>query len=809
MRLVAALAVCMAGLGLTACDSSGGERTQVMVVVDAEPGVRERTEEVEIEVDAASGEDEDGNDWEPRVQRNLTPGSGVGWPLEIALVPRDDNTRRVYRVVATALGEDGEPVAEARAIGGYEHGKTLTLLLLFEDDCIDRFCDDRHTCRAGDCVDALADPDRLPDYQRDEDGVPVRTPFWEVDAGGAGAGDAGGEADAAIDAGRDGGTTVGNECEQHAQCNDRNACNGLERCVRNRCQAGTAFDCPALDDPCRQNVCVDDGGAAACEPQAANEGESCQAGDESSEPQTSCARDYVCAAGECEPQTVEDCVAAAQCEALAGCSPDEGCLLAPLPATTECDDGDPCTQDDRCSGTDASCAGVAFSCDDRVACTVDTCDGAGGCTHTPSDALCSGPCRSGTCDAAMDCLNVTFTQDFRSCDDSDAATSTDMCYRGECVGGIERAPSASCAVAGCDCSSFGTVRDLEFVGGAYTALIEGAQSGASSCTNGTVSIVYDVTPEALTPYATDTANGAISESSSDLGFGFVVSNTHIGLVNTTTRAVDWLDTPVGVAIAAQTPLITSFRGIARHFEGSVVSNRESHLWLWGNDTATVSTSRVVHCSSCTGTVIGGGCDPALVCSYGSGYPTSSIGAVAPYTNAALSTVYGGVLQLVNHPSGTPRKRVYEDGPGKDYLATAIEVDDADGAWTGALRLSGAGQVLVHGTGGTNLRVCTDATNSGDSSCVPITGLPNQSVRNYLRSAMGSNNTAVFMLANTGNAYFLLVLAVGVDPTVGGNWREIPLANSGTTVANAVAAGPTSFMVLGRSANVPYVWVWSP
>jgi hypothetical protein len=326
-----------------------------------------------------------------------------------------------------------------------------------------------------------------------------------------------------------------------------------------------------------------------------------------------------------------------------------------------------------------------------------------------------------------------------------------------------------------------------------------------------VSIVYDVTPEALTAYATDTTNGAISEASSDLSFGLAVSTTHIGALNTTTRTVDWLDTPLGMAIAAQTPSITSFRGVARHFEGSVLTNRETHLWLWGNDTTTASNSRVVHCSSCTTVVIGGACDPDLVCSYGAGFVGSSVGAVAPYTNSALTTAYGGVVELVNFPSGVTRKRVYEDGSGaaKDYIATTIEADDVDGAWTGALRLPAAGQVLVHGTGSTNLRLCTDAANGGDATCAPITGLPNQSVRNYLRSALGTSNSAVFMLANTGNAYYLVMLPVGLEPTDGNNWREILLANSGTTVANAVAAGPDSFMVLGRSGNVPYVWSWSP
>jgi len=813
MKRSAGLAACAL---LAACGSGQDPRTQVMVVVDAQTQVRALAREVDVEVRTGAGAIAD---WDVRLRRNITPGEGVEWPLEIALVPRDGDADRVYMVAATARGEDGEAVAEVRAISGYERAKTLSLLLLFEDSCLDRalLCGDEQTCRGGACIDAHVDAGDLPIYERDEDGEPVRKPFWHSDgcAGDGGSGD-GGSADGGSGEGGGGGgggtggtaPRPGDDCTVHADCNDGDPCTGTERCVRNRCQEGTPFECPASGEPCRENVCVDDSSTATCEAQDAREGESCQEGDASSEPQASCARDYVCTAGACEPQTVESC-AADQCAALAGCDPADGCVLQPLAATTECDDGDPCTQDDLCTGTDASCAGTAYSCDDSVACTVDSCDGAGGCTRVATDALCSGPCKSGTCEMTMGCLNVTFATDFTDCSDGDATTSADMCYRGECAGGSERAPTASCAVAGCDCTGFGSVRDLEYVGGMYAGLVEAAQSGAAgNCTSGTVSLVYEVTPAALTAYGTDTPNGAISESSSDLAAAYAISSAHVGVLNTTERTVDWLGTPVGDALAAQTPSLGSFRGVARHFEGSLATNRESHVWIWGSDTGTASTSRVVHCTWCNGVVIGG-CDGTLTCSYGAGYVTSSIGGVLPYTNTALNTAYGGALQLVNLPSGAVRKRIYEDGAGKDYFAGSLETEDADGQWNGALRLAGAGQVLVYGSGTTNLRVCIDATNSGDTSCTAVTGLPNQSVRNYARATLAFNNSAVFMLANTGGAYYLLLLPVGVDPTVGSNWREIPLANSGTTVANAVAASPTSFMVFGKSAAVPYVWSWSP
>lgn len=54
----------------------------------------------------------------------------------------------------------------------------------------------------------------------------------------------------------------------------------------------------------------------------------------------------------------------------------------PASGTAPCDDLDPCTTGDTCSG--GFCAGTALACDDGDPCTADTCSGALGCVHAPA-----------------------------------------------------------------------------------------------------------------------------------------------------------------------------------------------------------------------------------------------------------------------------------------------------------------------------------------------------------------------------------------------------------------------------------------
>lgn len=796
------------------CGGETSDRTQVMVVIDAEPAVRALTKDIDLEVRSGSGPVDE---WDVRARRSLTPGNAIDWPLEAALIPQSDDADRVYLLIATALDEDGEPVSEVRAISGYVRGKTLSLLLLFEDSCLERsdMCDDEQTCRDGECVDAHVEPRDLPAFQRDSEGRAVLEPFWDDagidtdggDDGGAGSGGSGGSGGAS-GAGGSGGTAGGGDaaavdCDRDADCNDGNPCNGQETCKQHSCRAGTPFTCDDTGEFCVANVCVNDGGRPRCEEQNVHEDETCADNELSSDAESSCSVDYRCVEGACLSQSSQHCDPG-QCERRAGCDAD-GCVLLPLSDVTGCDDGDPCTDNDVCNGTDNVCAGVAKDCADSTDCTVDSCNAAGECVHTADDGLCSGPCKSGTCDAVMGCLNVTLTQDFETCSDGSSATGPDLCYRGECLGGRERAPTASCEVAGCGCSGFGAVRDLEYVGNQYVGLVEANQLAGGSCTAGTVSIVYDVQRSEMTPFTTDTANGAISEGSTDISSTYVSSNNSIGYLNTTDDSVQWLNTSIEAALTSQVPSIINYRGIARHSTGSFAATRTNHVWVWGAQQGT-SAALVARCSWCTSILGGSGCDGSITCT-SAGFSSSTIASVMPYVSSSVTASYGGGIQLMNYAS-TPRRRIYEDGTGKDLVYNTIEVDDSDGAWSGTLRLAGAGQVLAFGSGSSaNARLCTDASYSGDTTCTAVTITANP--RSFTRAAVGFSNTSVFLLGTNGAGQYLYLLPAGTDPATTGNWHEITLANSGTTVANAVAAGPDSFMVLGKTGNVPYVWYWGP
>src|SRR5207249_4118659 len=117
---------------------------------------------------------------------------------------------------------------------------------------------------------------------------------------------------------------AGYGCSNDADCDDGDACNGVESCdlSSGTCVPGTAVDCTD------QNPCTDD----LCDP----------------------------ATGACSNP-----------EAAAG---------------TVCDDGNACTTGDTCS--DGVCVGAALSCDDGNPCTDDSCDPATGCVSTPNTAPC-------------------------------------------------------------------------------------------------------------------------------------------------------------------------------------------------------------------------------------------------------------------------------------------------------------------------------------------------------------------------------------------------------------------------------------
>jgi hypothetical protein len=231
-------------------------------------------------------------------------------------------------------------------------------------------------------------------------------PAARVDAGAFGdaAVDAAEDAAADVDAGDD--RDAGPTCAMDSECDDANACNGVETCVAGVCLPGAPVVC---DDAvgCTTDTC--DPGTGACS--AAADDARCPVG-------------LMC-------DRIDGCIAPRPCESDAGCDdgvfcngaercdPSFGCRRGDVP---NCDDGFACTVDvcdatsDACVSTaaDSACddglicngaelcapggagadgegcvAGTPFVCDDGVACTRDVCDEmVGGCVWQPDATSC-------------------------------------------------------------------------------------------------------------------------------------------------------------------------------------------------------------------------------------------------------------------------------------------------------------------------------------------------------------------------------------------------------------------------------------
>ena len=183
-------------------------------------------------------------------------------------------------------------------------------------------------------------------------------------------------------------------CQNNDNCllleND-NPCDGTFICGESgHCEFSAASipDCSgATTTNCQANVCQPDTGQ--CAPVPANEGLPCSDED-------ACTTGDVCQAGDCLPGAVSlSCWDDNQCTEDS-CSPDVGCVFTVKDGS--CDDGNPCSTADLCAG--GACMGQQYLCDDGLDCTIDVCDGAGGCSFSQIE---SGRCLiGGTCYDADD-----------------------------------------------------------------------------------------------------------------------------------------------------------------------------------------------------------------------------------------------------------------------------------------------------------------------------------------------------------------------------------------------------------------------
>jgi cysteine-rich repeat protein len=222
-------------------------------------------------------------------------------------------------------------------------------------------------------------------------------------------------------------------------CNDANKCTTGDVCKQGLCQGSSLLPC---DDG---NVCTDD----SCDPEAGcvhkNNAATCDDGNV-------CTTTDLCKAGTCKGNVALDCNDGNLCTDDL-CDPAKGCVH--LDNKAPCDDGNPCTGSDSCSGGQCK-GGPAVVCNDGNPCTTDSCDPKGGCVYSPNSDPCddgnkcttTDKCSAGKCvgsgtlacgddnvctdDSCDPGLGCTHTLNTAPCDDGDFCTVGDKCTAGGC-----------------------------------------------------------------------------------------------------------------------------------------------------------------------------------------------------------------------------------------------------------------------------------------------------------------------------------------------------------------------------------------
>lgn len=196
-------------------------------------------------------------------------------------------------------------------------------------------------------------------------------------------------------------------------CSDQNPCTSGDLCTGGVC-AGKAYSCDD-DVVCTTDSCDGLGG---CEHVlVANR----------------CLIDGVCRVG-LEPNPANPCQA---------CNPVAADDWSPIGAGKACNDGQLCTFGDACDAQ-GFCTGTTKVCTDGLGCTLDVCDGLGGCSFVPQNACviegkCVTPGTQKTGDPCRVCDPTQSTSAWSGntgnvCNDANPCTAPDVCKLGACLG---------------------------------------------------------------------------------------------------------------------------------------------------------------------------------------------------------------------------------------------------------------------------------------------------------------------------------------------------------------------------------------
>ena len=244
-------------------------------------------------------------------------------------------------------------------------------------------------------------------------------------------------------------TNEGKPCSTGDVCTVGGSCE-LGKCVgaTSSCSDGN----PCTTDSCDPTVgCVYAYNTATCD-----DGDKCSLGD-------------TCEGGSCVGTSTLTCDDGDPCTADS-CQALSGCIQDPL-SLVPCNDGNKCTESDLCTGGTCT-GGSAKSCSDGDVCTDDACDPLAGCVYTPNTAPCddgnpctpndkcqAGVCKPGAlkvCDDGNPCTDDVCspatgacgsTNNSAPCDDLNACTINDTCSGGACTG----TGNPSCCLKDADC----------------------------------------------------------------------------------------------------------------------------------------------------------------------------------------------------------------------------------------------------------------------------------------------------------------------------------------------------------------------
>ena len=274
-------------------------------------------------------------------------------------------------------------------------------------------------------------------------------------------------------------------------CDDGNACTGIDVCLGGTC-LGKETLCVSpdvcLDAACDKTSgdCVTTANAATCDDgntcteNDSCSGGTCKAGVNTCQCETSddcvaledgnlCNGTLVCESNECvvDAATVVSCPAPSAACLEFVCLPGSGeCAEQASPDGTGCDDADACTTGDQCVG--GACATTDLDCDDGNPCTQEDCDSDIGCSY----AFVGGSCNDGRECTTAECVVPTVST--KSCTDfewsagangSDAVCGESDAGLGGCSGVLNwSAAKTFCEIAGARLCTLGDLLDNETAG---------------------------------------------------------------------------------------------------------------------------------------------------------------------------------------------------------------------------------------------------------------------------------------------------------------------------------------------------------